>query len=61
MKKMFPAIKRLPNLEHFFSNILTSLDIPKYDQCDPIAGNIDDPIIKSIVKYRNYSSILIKV
>ena len=40
--------------------LLTSLNISKYVQCDPIACNVDDPIIKSIVKYRNHPSILAK-
>lgn len=51
IKKLFPATKTL-------SKFWTPLNIPEYDQCDPKAGNIDDPIIKYIVKNRNRSSIL---
>ena len=45
-------------LNTFFSNIVSSLNIPEYDTSDPISDNISDPIIKLIVKYRKHPSIL---
>ena len=39
-------------------NIVTNLSIFEYDQRDPTAGNIDDPTIKSVAKYKNHCSIL---
>ena len=44
----------------FVSNMVTNLHISKYGQCDPIAGNVDDPIIKTIVKYKNGPNIFAK-
>ena len=41
-----------------FSNIVSNLKIAEYANCDPISDNINDPVIKSTVKYRNHSSIL---
>ena len=45
-------------LNTFFSNIVSNLKIAQYANCDPISDNIKHPIIKFIVKYRSYSSIL---
>ena len=42
----------------FFSNIVGSLDIPKYVTSNPISDYINDPIIKLIVKHRKHPSIL---
>ena len=41
----------------FFFNILISLSIPKCHDCKGISGNISDPVLKNIVKYRNHLSI----
>ena len=41
-----------------FSNIVTSLKVPEYAKCDPFSNNSSDPIIKSMVKYRNHPCIL---
>ena len=41
-----------------FSNIVSNLKIAEYATCDTISDNINDPVIKSIVKYRNHPSIL---
>lgn len=46
-------------LNTFFANVVANVNILEYNQCDPIAGNIDDPIIKFIVKYRNHPSMLV--
>ena len=45
-------------LNTFFSNIVSNLKIPKYAKCDPLSEFIVDPVLKSIVKYRNHPSIL---
>ena len=45
-------------LNTFFSNIVSNLKIAEYANCDPISDNINDPVIKSTVKYRNHPSIL---
>ena len=41
----------------FFSNIVISLSVPKYHDCEGISGDISDPILKVIVRYRNHLSI----
>ena len=41
-----------------FSNIVSNLNIEGYSNCDPLANNIRDPVLKCIVKYRNHPSIL---
>ena len=43
---------------NFFSNIITNLGIPQYTEEEPISQNIDDPLIKAIVKYRKHPSII---
>ena len=45
-------------LNTFFSNIASNLKIKGYSNCDPLANNIRDPVLKCIVKYRNHPSIL---
>ena len=42
----------------FLSNVVTNLKIPEDADCGPIANNKSDPILKVIVRYRNYPSIL---
>ena len=42
----------------FFTNIVPNLNITKFDACDPLAENIDDPIISAIVKYKNHPSVV---
>ena len=41
-----------------FSNIVSNLKITEYANCNPISDKINDPVIQSIVKYRNHPSIL---
>ena len=43
---------------NFFSNIITNLGIPQYIEEEPISQDIDDPLMKAIVKYRNHPSIV---
>ena len=45
-------------LNNFFSNIIKNLEIPQYNQIDPICQNIKDPVIKAIIKYRNHPRII---
>ena len=45
-------------LNTFFSNIVSNFKIAEYANSDPISDNINDPVIKSIVKYCNHPSIL---
>ena len=45
-------------LDDFFSNIVTNLGIPQYIKGEPVSQNIDDPLMKAIVKYRLHPSII---
>ena len=45
-------------LNTFFSNIVSNLGIAEYSNCEPLANNISDPILKCAVRYRNHPSIL---
>ena len=45
-------------LNDFFSNIITNLGIPQYIQGEPVSQNIDDLLMKAIVKYRLHPSII---
>ena len=41
-----------------FFDIVSNLKITEYANCNPISDKINDPVIKSIVKYRNHPSTL---
>ena len=45
-------------LNAFFSNIVQNLDIQQYNVDDPICENINDPLLKAIVRYRNHPSLV---
>ena len=45
-------------LNAFFSNIFSNLNIAEYSNCEPLANNMSDPILKCVLKYRNHPSIL---
>ena len=45
-------------LNAFFSNIVQNLDIQQYNVDDPICENINDPLLKAIVRYPNHPSIV---
>ena len=45
-------------LNTFFSNIVSDLNITEYSNCEPLANNISDPLLKCVAKYRNHPSIL---
>ena len=45
-------------LNTFFSDIVSNLNIAEYSNCEPLANNISDPVLKCLVKYRNHPIIL---
>ena len=45
-------------LNAFFSNIIQNLDIQQYNVDDPICKNINDPLLRAIVRYRSRPSIV---
>ena len=45
-------------LNVFFSNIVQNLDIQQYNADDPICENINEPLLKAIVRYQNHPSIV---
>ena len=44
-------------LSTFFSTIISNLNIPEYPVPDPIFSDINDPVLKSILKYKDHPSI----
>ena len=45
-------------LNDFFYNIITNLGVPEYTEGEPVSQNIDDPLMKAIIKYRLHPSII---
>ena len=45
-------------MNEFFSNIITTLGIPQYNETEPVSHNIGDPLMKAIMKYRFHPSIV---
>ena len=45
-------------LKEVFSNIITTLGIPQYNETKPVSHNIGDPLMKAIMKYRFHPSIV---
>ena len=45
-------------LNAFFSNIVQNRDIQQYNVDEPVCENIDDPLLKATVRYRNHPSIV---
>ena len=45
-------------LNEFFSNIITTLGIPQYNETEPVSHKIGDPLMKTIMKYRFHPSIV---
>ena len=41
-----------------FSNVVTNLNIPQFNQIDRTSENISDPVIKAIVKNRAHPSVI---
>ena len=44
-------------LNNLFS-IIQNLELPQYKEQDPISESISDPVMKTIIKYRAYPSII---
>ena len=44
-------------LNTFFSTIISNLNIPEYPVSDSISNDINDPVLKSILKYKDHPSI----
>ena len=44
-------------LNTVFSTIISNLNIPEYPVSDPISNDINDPVLKSILKYKDHPSI----
>ena len=44
-------------MNNYSANVVTSLEIPEFENIDQISENISQPTLKTIVKYRNYPSI----
>ena len=44
-------------LNTFFSTIISNLNIPEYLVSDPISNDVNDPVLKSILKYKDHPSI----
>ena len=44
-------------LNTFFSTIISNLNFPEYQVSDPISNNVSDPVLKSILKYKDHPSI----
>ena len=42
---------------NYFSNVVTSLEIPEFDTIDQLSENISQPTLKAIVKYRKHPCI----
>ena len=45
-------------LNNFFSDVITSLNIPQYNETETVSQNINDPLIAVIIKYRSHPSII---
>ena len=45
-------------LNVFFSNIITNLCIPQHIEGEPVSRNIEDPLMKAIIKYRLHPTII---
>ena len=55
MKKLSKTAEVLNN---FFSNIVTNLKIPEYENLNLNSENVKDPVFKAILKYKNHPSII---
>ena len=44
-------------MTNFFSTIISNLNIPEYPVSDPISNDINDPVLKSVLKYKDHPSI----
>ena len=42
---------------NFFSNIVKRLELPKFNSNNSVIENIDDPVFKAILKYKDHPTI----
>ena len=45
-------------LNLFFSSAVKNLKIPEFSDINPLAERLSDPVLKAILKYKNYPSIV---
>ena len=65
-KNFWKVVKPLSSMKNetaevvneFFSNVVTNLNIPQFNQIDKTSENINDQVIKAIVKYRAHQSVI---
>ena len=51
------TFKVADELNSFFSNIVKNLKNPEYSETNPLAEEISNPILKSVLKYDKHSSV----
>ena len=44
-------------LNTFFSTIISNINIPEFQVPDPISNDVSDPVLKSLLKYKDLPSI----
>ena len=52
-------IKLAEELNSFFSNVVKNFKIPEYSKTNPSAEEIENPFLKSVLKYGKHSSITV--
>ena len=57
LSDMLASIQKNNPNRSFFSNIVSDIRIPYYNNCDPLAGKIQEPVLKATLKYRNHPRI----
>ena len=45
-------------MNEFVPNVVTKLNIPQFNKIDQTSESMGDPVIKAIVKYRAYLSVI---
>ena len=48
-----------PSEKNFFSNIVKNLEIPEYENLDCNFENVEDPVLRAILKFKNHPSITV--
>ena len=51
--------ERAEVLNNFFSNIVKDLKIPEYEKLDRSFENVEDPVLRATLKYKNHPSITV--
>ena len=55
--KVFGKLLNALTFNTFFTNIVTSLIIPKFKNCNPLSERIPQPTLRAIIKYTNHPGI----